>query len=250
MFQLVTFIILLNEIFLYSSAPLTSVAAPRSAPGGGSSGSSRRRWWQWGARRPLQPETLIILIVKRGGGGGILPPPPMEPSPHSAELRQPGRRAPLVETSGRKRQRASGPSSVRGEGHTLCRPPGGTIRAPSDCRKRALCRGPSPGSIPDLQESPNPCRSRGDPSNPAALLGSNLLSPTHDDPRGSSTAGPWQRGRRAFSGRSHHQWGWRTIKPPPSKTAGRAPLLSRMTLSSSVLSFTFVWRLQPPVWSH
>lgn len=34
MFQLVTFIILLNEIFLYSSAPLTPMAAPRPLAGG------------------------------------------------------------------------------------------------------------------------------------------------------------------------------------------------------------------------
>lgn len=34
MFQLVTFIILLNEIFLYSSAPLTSMAAPQPLAGG------------------------------------------------------------------------------------------------------------------------------------------------------------------------------------------------------------------------
>lgn len=34
MFQLVTFIILLNEIFLYSSAPLTPMAAPRLLAGG------------------------------------------------------------------------------------------------------------------------------------------------------------------------------------------------------------------------
>lgn len=34
MFQLVSFIILLNEIFLYSSAPLTSMAAPQPLAGG------------------------------------------------------------------------------------------------------------------------------------------------------------------------------------------------------------------------
>lgn len=68
MFQLVTFIILLNEIFLYSSAPLTSMAAPQPLAGGKDEMNSSLIRNNNNKNTHKAPSAFYFSLPFRGGG--------------------------------------------------------------------------------------------------------------------------------------------------------------------------------------
>lgn len=71
MFQLVTFIILLNEIFLYSSAPLTSMAAPQPLAGGKDEMNSSLIRNNNNKNTHKAPSAFYFSFPFRGGGGRL-----------------------------------------------------------------------------------------------------------------------------------------------------------------------------------
>lgn len=82
MFQLVTFIILLNEIFLYSSAPLTSMAAPQPLAGGKDEMNSSLIRNNNNKNTHKAPSAFYFSFPFRGGGdasGVASPLPPAAP---------------------------------------------------------------------------------------------------------------------------------------------------------------------------
>lgn len=78
MFQLVTFIILLNEIFLYSSAPLTSMAAPQPLAGGKDEMNSSLIRNNNNKNTHKAPSAFYFSFPFRGGGdaSGVSSPLP------------------------------------------------------------------------------------------------------------------------------------------------------------------------------
>lgn len=86
MFQLVTFIILLNEIFLYSSAPLTSMAAPQPLAGGKDEMNSSLIRNNNNKNTHKAPSAFYFSFPFRGGrdASGVSSPPP-----HAVPLAEP-----------------------------------------------------------------------------------------------------------------------------------------------------------------
>lgn len=76
MFQLVTFIILLNEIFLYSSAPLTSMAAPQPLAGGKDEMNSSLIRNNNNKNTHKAPSAFYFSFPFRGGGDALGVPSP------------------------------------------------------------------------------------------------------------------------------------------------------------------------------
>lgn len=92
MFQLVTFIILLNEIFLYSSAPLTPMAAPRPLAGGRYEMNSslirnNNNKNTHAAPLPLTPASLTAAATSQRRLCAPRPRPRVASSPGAARLR-------------------------------------------------------------------------------------------------------------------------------------------------------------------
>lgn len=83
MFQLVTFIILLNEIFLYSSAPLTSMAAPQPLAGGEDEMNSFLIRNNNNKNTHKAPSAFYFSFPFRGGGRS-LGSPQCRPLTHAA----------------------------------------------------------------------------------------------------------------------------------------------------------------------
>lgn len=81
MFQLVTFIILLNEIFLYSSAPLTSMAAPQPLAGGEDEMNSFLIRNNNNKNTHKAPSAFYFSFPFRGGGPEPRQPPVPTPDP-------------------------------------------------------------------------------------------------------------------------------------------------------------------------